>query len=131
MLNLVRLIARRPEVTGDTDTLRRGRPPQVIDDTQAAAILARRAFVEIRSLAGNRPSWNRASEENLDCIRFLADMCHNMPGPAPKRGLRRTWSEQRPMSWTWNTTGPQGQALMLKWIEEAGYSWTPPPKIDS
>ena len=111
--------------------LRRGRPPRAIDDTQAAAILARRAFVEIRSLAGNRPSRNRASEENLDRIRFLADMCHNMPGLARRRGFRRMWSKQRPMAWTWNTTGPQGQALMLNWIEEAGYSWTPPPKINS
>lgn len=87
--------------------------------------------MEIRSLASRRPSWDRTSEENLDRIRFLADMCHNLPatGMARSRRLGRARSRQRPMSWTWNTTGPDGQALMLQWIEEAECCWTPPPKL--
>ena len=104
----------------------------MIDDAQAAALLTGRALVEIRALAGRRPSWDRTSEENLDRIRFVADMCHNMPGTGMgcRRRLWRGRSRQRPMAWTWNTTGPEGQALMLQWIEEAQRSWTPPPKLN-
>lgn len=82
----------------------------MIDDAQVAALLTGRALVEIRSLASRRPSWDRTSEENLDRIRFLADICHNLPatGMARSRRLGRARSRQRPMSWTWNTTGPDG-----------------------
>lgn len=112
-----------------------------VDDVAVAALLAGRALVEIRFLAGNRPSWNRASSENLDRIRSLADLAHNMPGIASGRGRRpgrrglasfyrrRGRGRARPMSWTWNTAGPEGQALMLQWIDEAGYRWTPPPPL--
>lgn len=103
---------------------------RTIDDAAVAAIVSRRALVEIRFLAGNRPSWDRASKQNLDRIRFLADMCHNMPGIARPQRIR--WRRgRRPMSWTWNTTAPEGQALMLQWIEEAGCRWVPPPPIEA
>ncbi|MEO3926309.1 hypothetical protein ABGB07_20925 [Micromonosporaceae bacterium B7E4] len=35
----------------------------------------------------------------------------------------------RPMSWTWNTTGTQGREWMLRHITKAGYQWTPPPPL--
>ncbi|MCC5580115.1 hypothetical protein IMZ11_31270 [Microtetraspora sp. AC03309] len=36
---------------------------------------------------------------------------------------------ERPMSWTWNTAGPEGQAWILERISEDGYRWTPPPPL--
>lgn len=33
------------------------------------------------------------------------------------------------MSWTWETSGPEGQAWILKRIEQAGRRWTPPPPL--
>jgi hypothetical protein len=108
----------------------RARDVREIDDRDAAAILSRRALVEIRFLSGTRPGWDRTSKENLDRIRFLADMVHNLPGLHETRRSRRDLHTRRSMAWTWNTTGPVGQALMLQWIAEAGCHWTPPPPFD-
>ncbi|MFB6559405.1 hypothetical protein ACFCYH_11010 [Streptomyces sp. NPDC056400] len=36
---------------------------------------------------------------------------------------------ERPMSWVWNTAGPDARAWMLRHIEQAGRSWTPPPPL--
>lgn len=113
-------------------------------DRDVAALLSARAFVEIRHLAGNarRLSGEGSAEEDLQRIRFLADLCHNLPGvsrprpsrPRPSRkgaplGIREQALTERPMSWTWNTTGPEGRAWMLGRIEAAGLRWTPPPPI--
>jgi hypothetical protein len=112
------------------DSGARSRGLREIDDGGAAAIVSRRALVEIRFLSGNRPGWNRTSKENLDRIRFLADLVHNLPGLTETR--RSPWDRRtrRSMAWTWNTTGPEGQALMLEWIAEAGSRWTPPPPLE-
>lgn len=105
-------------------------------------MLAARAFTEIRRLAGNlqrRPE-DSTLDENLDRIRFLSNLCHNLPGitrPSTWRPSRRGTSgssreqamDKRPMSWTWNTAGPDGQAWMLRHIEQAGLTWTPPPPL--
>ncbi|MFI6597175.1 hypothetical protein ACIBHX_13015 [Nonomuraea sp. NPDC050536] len=36
---------------------------------------------------------------------------------------------KRPMSWTWNTTGTEGRAWILRHIEQEGRAWTPPPPL--
>jgi hypothetical protein len=111
-------------------------------DRDIAALLAARAFTEIRYLAGDvrRRSEDSSPDEDLERIRFLADLCHNMPGiarPRPWRPSRRGTSgsslqqamAKRPMCWTWNTTGPEGRAWMLRHIEQDGSRWTPPPPL--
>lgn len=101
-----------------------------IDDAEAAAVLAGRALVEIRYLAGPvQPPRERADGETLDRIRFLADLCHNMPALTRTGRGWRAGRGARPMAWTWNTASPEGQALILEWIEQAGYRWTPPPAL--
>ncbi|NJC13078.1 hypothetical protein F4558_002904 [Micromonospora profundi] len=111
-------------------------------DRDVAALLAARAFTEIRYLAGDarRRSADSSLDEDLERIRFLADLCHNMPGIArprswrpSRRGTSGSSLQQamatRPMSWTWNTTGSQGRAWMLRHIEQGGRRWTPPPPL--
>lgn len=109
-------------------------------DRVVAALLAARALTEIRRLAGaalRRPDGG-SPDEDLARIRFLADLCHNLPGITQRstwrpsrRGTAGSDREQamaeRPMSYTWNTTGPEGRAWMLRHIEQAGLIWTPPP----
>src|SRR5262249_33547626 len=95
-----------------------------------------------RYLAGDahRNSGDASAEADLDRIRFLADLCHNLPGiarPRPWRPSRRGTSgssreramAERPMGWTWHTTGPEGRAWMLGHIGAAGRGWTPPPPL--
>src|SRR5688500_2995913 len=112
-----------------------------IDDRQAAAFLAARAFIEIRHLA-RRHSQEPLPAEDVQRIWFLADLCHNLPGdtgPRARRPTRRnapTSSRERaraerPMIWTWNTTGAEGRAWILKRLGEAGHRWTPPPPLPS
>lgn len=110
-------------------------------DRDMAALLAARAFVEIRRLAADAlGSHNDSHDEVLDRIRFLADLCHNMPGVArspfwqPSRwGVSGDSDDramaERPLSWTWNTASPRGQAWMLDHIEEDGRAWSPPPPL--
>jgi hypothetical protein len=110
-----------------------------IDDRELAALLLARALVEIRHLAA---SAQQTPEENppadaLERIRFLADVVHNMPLIAtpstrrPARGKALSRRERamraRPMSWTWNTCGPDGRAWITQHIEAVGRRWTPPP----
>ncbi|MBE1530955.1 hypothetical protein [Actinomadura algeriensis] len=110
-----------------------GRRTEERADREAAAYLAGRALIEIRYLAG-RPGEDTA--EALRQIRFLADLAHNMPGIAgggPGRckdfSRREAAMAARPMSWTWETTGPKGRAWMLARLAKAGRSWTPPPPL--
>ncbi|MFD1938750.1 hypothetical protein ACFSKW_45540 [Nonomuraea mangrovi] len=106
-----------------------------------AALLAARAFTEIRHLAGEvrrSNSEDSSIEEDLERIRFLADLC--LPGvarPSPWRPSRRgtsgtSWEQamaKRPMGWTWHTTGPEGHAWTLSHIEPERRNWTPPPPL--
>lgn len=111
-------------------------------DRYVAALLAARAFIEIRYLAWNaqQPPEDQPTDDVLEHIRFLADLCHNLPAitrPRQWRPSRRaaplSRREQamndRPMSWTWNTASPEGQAWMLLHIEQDGLRWTPPPLL--
>ena len=107
-----------------------------------AALLAAWAFTEIRYLAGDvrRTSEDSSPDEDLERIRFLADLCHNMPGitrprrwQPSRRGASLSSSQQatarRPMSWVWHTAGPEGRAWTLRTIEQDGIQWTPPPPL--
>jgi hypothetical protein len=111
-------------------------------DQDIAALLAARAFTEIRHLAGTaqRAAQDNSYDEVLDRIRFLADLSHNLPGiarPRPNMPSRRgrpigsfdQAMAERPMSWVWNAAGPEARAWMLCHIEQAGRSWTPPPPL--
>lgn len=102
-----------------------------IDDFEAAGIVVLKALIQIRFLAGTRPGWDRTSDANLDRIRFLANMCDNMPTTPRLRRTSKGQRARRPMSWAWNTAGPEAQALILEWIEAEGCRWTPPPPIPS
>ena len=111
-------------------------------DRNVAALLAAAAFIEIRYLAGDvrRTSEDSSPDEDLERIRFLADLCHNMPGVTrpgrwqpSRRGASPSSFQQamtkRPMSWIWHTAGPEGRAWMLRTIEQDGSRWTPPPPL--
>ena len=112
--------------------------PSEVDDRRLAALLSAQAFIEIRMLAGSGPATRDVSPTaRLERIRFLANLCHNMPGIAnpPKmqpvrKGLVSSTDRamaERPMIWTWHTSGPEGQAWILQQVKEAGHRWTPPP----
>ncbi|MFC7221062.1 hypothetical protein ACFQLX_23310 [Streptomyces polyrhachis] len=111
-------------------------------DRDIAALLAARAFTEIRHLTGDaqRVGQDSSPDETLDRIRFLADLGHNLPGvarPRPRKPSRRGKPprsfdqaiNERPMSWVWNTAGPEARAWMLRHIEQAGRTWTQPPPL--
>ncbi|MFF9344900.1 hypothetical protein ACF1CG_34740 [Streptomyces sp. NPDC014773] len=110
-------------------------------DRDVAALLAARAFIEIRHLAGSTlHESGDTPEEILERIRFLANLAHNLPGVARPRpaissrlgtrpGSREQAMAARPMTGVWHTAGPKGQAWILRHIEQAGRNWTPPPPL--
>nr|WSX75537.1 hypothetical protein OH826_17605 [Streptomyces sp. NBC_00899] len=112
-----------------------------IDDRKLAAYLAAMALLEIRSLAGRarRLPDEVSAADTFDRIRFLADLCENLPlsaRPRSRQSSRRKpvstherAMRERPMSWNWNTAGPEKRAWILSHIEQAGYPWTPPPPL--
>lgn len=111
------------------------------DDRSVAALLAYEALVEIRTLSGSAHASREdlSAADTLQRVRWLANLCHNLPliarAPAA-RTLRRTAASEReramaerPMSWTWETSGSEGQKWILDRLEEAGLRWTPPPPL--
>ncbi|MFI0960607.1 hypothetical protein ACH4S8_04165 [Streptomyces sp. NPDC021080] len=110
-------------------------------DRDIAALLAARAFIEIRHLAGSTRHESAANpEETLERIRFLANLGHNLPGvtrPGPTTPSRPgtspgSWEQAtaaRPMTGVWNTAGPKAQEWILRHIGQAGRTWTPPPPL--
>jgi hypothetical protein len=102
------------------------RPLRPVGDAEAAACIATRAFLEIRYLASSaRADSGLLREEDRKRIRLIADIAHLTPGVALS-AARRWRRRPRPMSWVWSTTDPEGQALMLEWIKDAGLDWSPP-----
>lgn len=78
-------------------------------DRDIAALLAARAFMEIRYLAEDvrRRSEDNCADEDLERIRFLADVCHNLPGIArPVPGGRRA---EEPPAAVFSRRWPSGQ----------------------
>lgn len=109
-------------------------------DRDIAALLSARAFTEIRFLATSSRPGDHSIDEDLERIRFLANLCHNLPTAtrpprwrpsregAPASSFHQA-TAKRPMSWAWNTAGPDGRAWMLRHIEQQGRTWTPPPPL--
>ena len=112
-----------------------------ITDRNLAALLAGVAFIQIRAAAGRarREPGKHPADETLAQIRYLADLCHNLPlgdgrgafGGKPRRELSRRERAMidRPMAYTWATIGPEGQEWVLKRVAEYGLDWTPPPPL--
>ncbi len=134
-------VSERPETLALAVRRARARARATAADRDVAAFLAGRAFLAIRYTAWralNEPG-RTTPEEALERVKFLANLCHNMPGiaipstwkPARSSGMTRREEamRDRPMSWTWNTAGPDGQAWILQKLDEIGYRWTPPPAL--
>lgn len=113
-----------------------------VADRAVAGLLAYEALVEIRYLAGQarRQPEKSSPDKVLERIRFLAALTHNLPLVARPQGRwrpshraptsrRERAMRDRPMSWTWNTSGASGQEWMLRHIARTGYRWTPPPSL--
>jgi hypothetical protein len=112
-----------------------------IDDVELGRYLAYTAFVEIRYLAAGNPAGPDGPvtpAERLERIRLLADLAHNLPLARDRRsrrdrlgrvGRRERAMHARPMSWVWETANAEMRAWITKQIENAGWSWTPPPPI--
>ncbi|MFI0719882.1 hypothetical protein [Streptomyces sp. NPDC021224] len=108
-----------------------------VDDRELAAYLTAVALGQIRALAGRARREGADPAEALSRIRFLADLCDNMPlGPRRRRpaGARRPSAydravRERPMSYVWQVSGPEKREWMHREIERAGFRWTPPPPI--
>jgi hypothetical protein len=108
-----------------------------IDDTELAGFLAGEALVEIRILAIRA----RQHPDDLppgvaaDKISDWADFSRDMLGVSrsrrrrPSRGtprMREQAMSERPMSYRWNTCGPERRAWIMGRIDRAGLRWTPP-----
>lgn len=113
-----------------------------VDDREAATVLLSAALLEIRYLSRpvRRESEEASPADDLQHIWFLADLCHNLPGvarprawPPSRTNAPRSRREQammeRPMSWTWNTAGPEGRAWITAQLDRAHCPWTPPPPL--
>ncbi|MEY9876927.1 hypothetical protein ABH931_006440 [Streptacidiphilus sp. MAP12-33] len=132
-----RLPPAAPKSTPATGSTRSGE----VDDRDLAAHLAIQAFIEIRYLASRarRLPEELSSDDTLDRIRLLADLGHNLPvgtWPRARRpargtqdGRRERAMRERPMSWLWNTAGPEKSAWIVSHVENAGLRWTPPPPL--
>lgn len=112
------------------------------EDREAAVVLLSTALIEIRHLAGSvrHESGEATPEEDLERIRFLANLVHNLPRvtqPPVHRPSRRNEPPkareramlERPMSYTWNTAGPEGRAWITARLARADHPWTPPPPL--
>jgi hypothetical protein len=66
-----------------------------IGDSEAAGIVVLKALIQIRFLAGTRPGWDRTSEANLNRVRFLANMCDDMP-TTPRFGKAQSVAARAP-----------------------------------
>ncbi|GAJ83055.1 hypothetical protein NBRGN_060_01240 [Nocardia brasiliensis NBRC 14402] len=103
--------------------------------------MATRALVEIRYLAGaaRRQEPDAVLADDVERIRFLANLCHNLPWvalPSKERPWRknmplRSYDQaiaRRPMAYTWETASPEGRAWILHEVDQH-YRWTPPPPL--
>ncbi|MEU1387304.1 MULTISPECIES: hypothetical protein [unclassified Nonomuraea] len=113
-----------------------------MSDQDAAVVLLSAALIEIRYLSrhARRGTDGVSPADDLQHIWFLSDLCHNLPGvtrlsvwpPSRKNGTlssRQGAMRERPMSWTWNTAGPEGRAWIIGQLDDADCPWTPPPPL--
>jgi hypothetical protein len=110
-----------------------------VDDRTVGALLASEALIAIRFAARQaRRTPDDPPDAVLERIAWLADLVHNAPlGPprkwrpsSPGRTSRREQAMiDRPMTWTWATSGEEGRRWILERIERHGFRWTPPPPL--
>ncbi|MBB6347234.1 hypothetical protein FHU36_003779 [Nonomuraea muscovyensis] len=113
-----------------------------VSDQEAASVLLSAALIEIRYLSrrARRENEGASPADDLQRIWFLSDLCHNLPGvtrppvwqPSRKNAplsSRERAMQERPMSWTWNTAGPEGRAWIIEQLDGADCPWTPPPPL--
>ncbi|MDT9697374.1 hypothetical protein [Streptomyces sp. P17] len=111
-----------------------------IDDRELAASLANEALLEIRLLVTRtktRPE-EFPPDEAIDRINDLVGFSREMLAVSrphrwrPSRGTpsrREQALSERPMSYRWNTSGPERRAWILRHVDRAGLRWTPPPPL--
>jgi hypothetical protein len=88
-------------------------------DRDVAALLEAEAFTEIHYLVGDarRTSEDRSPDEDLDRIRFLADLAHTMPGiarPDRRRPSRRGMRGSRGLPAAGGLRGSSGEQAMAQ-----------------
>ncbi len=110
-----------------------------IDDRELAGYLAAQVFLELRGLAGERRRLQDASPaEAVAGISGLAGFGGDLLGISrsgsrqPSRGFQRRRDRamrDRPLSYVWESNGPDRQQWILRHVERAGFRWTPPPPL--
>ncbi|MFI2211316.1 hypothetical protein [Streptomyces sp. NPDC020141] len=113
-----------------------------IDDRELASYLASEALLELRRLASRaeRLPEGASAREHTARIRELAEFAQAMlalsvsPPRQPAHGTptrrdQAMW--ERPMSYRWGVLAPERRAWVLRRVERAGLSWTPPPPLPS
>ena len=98
-----------------------------IGDSEAAALLARYALLEIREMAW-RCSTGQEEPSAYTCerIHLLAHLAHNLPGIAREAARWLGGRDRKEIHHVWSTAGPDGQAWILDTLESFGCAWTPP-----
>jgi hypothetical protein len=89
---------------------------------EAIAHLLYTACVEIRSMAGRRPSHDPA--ESIDDIRAIADTCHNLPlclGHTSKRLRRRAANRQ--LGYLWRSAETRKIEWVRTKLDKIGYDY--------
>jgi hypothetical protein len=97
------------------------------EDWFAGVFLQRMAILEIRAMAGRRrPIGIWPDDDYVACIRWLANLCDNMPcTPRPRPWWRRKSTERR-FAYAWDVAGPLGQRWIVETLASNGLTWTPP-----
>jgi hypothetical protein len=89
---------------------------------EAIAHLLYTACVEIRSMAGRRPSHDPA--ESIDDIRAIADACHNLPlclGHTSKRQRRQAANRQ--LGYLWRSAETKKIEWVRTSLDKIGYDY--------
>ncbi|AZM47261.1 hypothetical protein DMB38_16970 [Streptomyces sp. WAC 06738] len=117
-----------------------GRGAREVGDRELAALLADEALMEMRSVARRArvSADGDAPAEAVVRLGEAADFCRDMllvSRSSSRRPFRSTPSRRqramakRPMSYRWQTYGPERRAWILDHVERAGLRWTPPPPL--
>ncbi|WP_159400355.1 hypothetical protein [Streptomyces sp. XY431] len=104
------------------------RRKRTLEDWEVGAQLRWYALLEIRAMSGRRkPIQNWPDDDYVACIRWLADLCDNIPFlPEPcKPWWSRARSERR-FAYAWAIADERGRQWILSTVDKFGWNWTPP-----